>query len=421
MSMRSQDYAELADHAYDRERNMRELVGQEIALEGVKYSVLDFVDNPRTGYQGTIYQRVDSGDIIVAHRGTEFEREKLKDLIVTDGAMVLGRTNPQADDAIALTARAQKLATDFVREDGRIPEVTVTGHSLGATLAQITAHYYDLRGETFNAYGAVSLNYRIPEGGDRVINHVTAGDMVSAASPHYGQVRMYAMPQEVEMLRNHGYANNDSRWFDPRNKLGAAIDGIGSHDMHFFRNVDGDGQPDRSVLTDPRTVELAREYAPMIDKYRQDVEEIRSGLAVTLRGQVGLLQDGFNRLRGTLEPGEPAAREEQARPRPESSHDQPQLGGQSVNYIGGGSSSATASAALPRAEANPISRLLEAARSGDPAALQDSMRALQDSAFGQAWQQRVASQHRALDAAELAAPEVRAAEQRQAQEAGLGR
>src|SRR3546814_9639280 len=77
------------------------------------------------------------------------------------------------------------------------PEVTVTGHSLGGTLAQITAHHFDLRGETFNAYGAASLGYRIPEGGDRVLNHVMAADVVSAASPHYGQVRVYAKPREI--------------------------------------------------------------------------------------------------------------------------------------------------------------------------------------------------------------------------------
>ncbi|MCF7221659.1 hypothetical protein [Marilutibacter chinensis] len=273
--------------------------------------MLDFVDNPDNGYQGTIYQRMDSGELIVAHRGTEFERERWQDLIKTDGAMVVGRTNLQADDALALAKRARELAGDpmVAGPYGDKLEVTTTGHSLGGTLAQITAHHYDLCGETFNAYGAVSLSYRIPEGGDRMINHVTAADMVSSGSRHYGQVRVYAMPQEIEMLRDRGYANNDSRLLDPRNMLGAAIDGIGSHDMHYFRNVDGDGRPDRSVLSDPRTQALARSHAPMIEKYREDVEGMRQGLANVLRGPGGVLQDGIDRLRGPVEAGEPAARE----------------------------------------------------------------------------------------------------------------
>src|SRR3546814_15396325 len=90
---------------------------------------------------------------------------------------------------------------------GSPPEVTVTGHSLGGTLAQITAQHFDLRGETFNAYGAASLGYRIPEGGDRVLNHVMAADVVSAASPHYGQVRVYAKPREIAQPQLSGYSN----------------------------------------------------------------------------------------------------------------------------------------------------------------------------------------------------------------------
>jgi hypothetical protein len=95
--------------------------------------------------------------------------------------MVVARTNVQAPDAIALTQR--RLA--YAKKEGWIsarPQVTVTGHSLGGALAQITSHHFNVKGETFNAYGAVSLSYRIPEGGNTMINHVMASDPVSAAS-----------------------------------------------------------------------------------------------------------------------------------------------------------------------------------------------------------------------------------------------
>lgn len=394
MSMSSQDYAELAEHSYDRKQEMRGLVGKEVTLEGVQYRVLEHVDSGRTGYQGTIYQRVDSGEIIVAHRGTEFERERWNDLVKTDGAMVAGRINPQAEDAIALTARAREFANDPRNIDiyGRASEVTVTGHSLGGTLAQITAHYHDLRGETFNAYGAVSLSYRIPEGGDRVINHVTAGDMVSSASPHYGQVRIYAMPQEIEVLRGRGYANDDSRLFDPRNKLGAAIDGLASHDMHHFLNKNGDGHPDRSVLGDPRTRTLAQEFAPMIGKYREDVEDMRRGLTVGLRGPGGLILDGVDRIHGPLPAGEPAAREERERVRGQASE----------------------------STFHPVGDLLAATRSGDPNALRAAMLTLQQSDYGQAWQQQVADRRRELERTGWT-PQFTPADLRQLQEAELAR
>ncbi|TDK22678.1 hypothetical protein E2F46_12995 [Luteimonas aestuarii] len=449
MKMTSQDYAELAGHSYDRAGNMHDLKDQQIVLEGVTYKVLEHADNPRTGYQGTIYQRMDSGEIIVAHRGTEFERERWKDLAVTDGLMVAGRTNPQAADAIALTERAREIAQEQAGRRGFTPEVTVTGHSLGGTLAQISAHYYDLRGETFNAYGAVSLNYRVPEGGNRVLNHVTAADMVSSASAHYGQVRVYAMPQEIEMLRDKGYANNDSRLFDLRNEPGAAIAGLNSHDMHYFRNVDGDGRADRSVLSGPRTRELAREYAPMIGKYREDVEEMRRGLTMGFRGSAGLVRDGIEHLRGPLESGEPVAREERAREAQESRR-RVETPSRLISEFGErverdlhrtlyGENLAQVPLRAPvepepsRAHLGPmvgveaakssyVEQLLQAARNNDPAALRAATQGLQQSVFGQDWQQQVAGYRRELDQAAQASSIVEQAErQRQAQPAGLAR
>lgn len=68
-----------------------------------------------------MYQRVDSGEIVVAHRGTE---QIWKDGVVTDGAMVLSRINPQVDDAIELTRRALAIA----KEQGRQPGKNTRGH-----------------------------------------------------------------------------------------------------------------------------------------------------------------------------------------------------------------------------------------------------------------------------------------------------
>ena len=180
MSLTSQQYAGLANHAYENQP-----VGihppnedQGVPIEGITYRIREHVNNPRTGYQGTVYERVDTGDIVVAHRGTE---QVLQDGTLADGGMVLARTNMQAADAIALTRRAVERAEATGRRTGQAPEVTVTGHSLGGCLAQITAHHFNLKGETFNAYGAVSLEkLRIPAGGNAVINHVMAADPVSA-------------------------------------------------------------------------------------------------------------------------------------------------------------------------------------------------------------------------------------------------
>ncbi len=216
--------------------------------------------------------------------------------------MVSTRHNLQAADAIELTQRAINLAELQAKRDGHKPEVTVTGHSLGGGMTQVTAHHFGLKGQTFNAYGATSLDRRIPEGGNEVINHVMAGDAVSAASRHYGRVEIYATPQEIATLKRADYAN-DNEVLDARNPLSAAGKLSDSHVMHNFLPVDADGKADRSVLEDPAARQLAQQYAPMIEKYRGDVEALRSGLTLYSRGIPGLARDGVDHLRGPLEPG----------------------------------------------------------------------------------------------------------------------
>ena len=313
MTPDTRQYAALADHAYDRDGDIASLAlrNERIELGGTIYAVLKHVDNPRTGYQGTVYQQVDTGAIVVAHRGTEFDREALRDGLA-DAGMVVARHNVQIKDAVELTrwaighARSEEVSGDY----SHAPEVTVTGHSLGGTLAQATAHHFGLRGETFNAYGAASLDRRIPEGGHHVLNHVMATDPVSAASPHYGQVRIYAQPGEIGRLRAGGY--HDNRILDavtPDLTLVVAGRSFGAHSMHNFLDVDGQGRPDVSVVRDPASQRLAAQHARTIDNYRDDMNDIRRGVTIGSRGLRGLVEDGVDAIRGPLPAGEPATRE----------------------------------------------------------------------------------------------------------------
>ncbi|XUP35160.1 DUF6792 domain-containing protein (plasmid) [Xanthomonas axonopodis pv. vasculorum] len=298
MSLTSQQYAALSRDVYDKPRRTGPR-SPAVDIGGVSYQRLKYVDST-SGYQGIVYQRVDTQEIIIAHRGTETDRQLKEDGLYTDGGMVAARYNNQAAEALELT----RYALDYAHElgkGGKPPQVTVTGHSLGGNLAQVTAHHYGLQGETFNAYGAVSLDRRIPEGGHDVINHVMAGDAVSAASQHYGQVCVYARPEEIAFLQQAGYDNNHSM-LDARDPLVAVTLGD-SHRMHNFLPVDGHGKPDRSVLEDPAARQLAQQYAPMVVKYRHDVQTLRSGVTLEVRGLGGLLVDGIDTLRGPEAPG----------------------------------------------------------------------------------------------------------------------
>ncbi len=308
MSLRSQDYAALADDAY-KDRAVGRWAPDEAEVVPIgdhSYRILEHVNN-KNGYQGFIYQRVDTNEIVVAHRGTE---QPLHD-VVTDLGMVVARTNLQADDAIALTARANEFAQREETRSGQRLDVTVTGHSLGGSLAQISAHHHGLKGETFNAYGAASLGYRIREGGDAMINHVMSADPVSAASGHYGQVKVYANETEIKNLYGSGFRNGAVAGFlMPDSALLAAGRSLDSHKMHNFL---GEG----SVLNNPASQTLAKQNDGMISEYRDKLEFLRGGLTTATRGGIGNAEDIINRIRGPLEPGEPArkAAEEEAHKR----------------------------------------------------------------------------------------------------------
>lgn len=324
MSISSQQYADLAFDAYKgypvgvfpKDGARSEVIG------GVEYLIRAHVDNDKTGYQGTIYQRRDTGELVVAHRGTEFGREAFKDGALADGGMVLNRSNLQADDAIALTRQALAVRENDHSLGYPSGPVTTTGHSLGGTLAQISAHHFGLQGETFNAYGAASLGRRIPEGGQTVVNHMMAGDAVSAASPQFGETRLYARQQEIDTLHAKGY-DNKTHWSDalrgyspahiatgttPPSTLGAAVAMGGSHSMHHFVGVDAAGQPDRSILADPQARSLAQRQSVQIGEYRQDVRQMRGVLTAVSRGIDGNIKDAVDSIRGPLDPGEPAQR-----------------------------------------------------------------------------------------------------------------
>lgn len=317
MTLTSRDYAALSDDAYtDRLPGRREAGKEEsLMLNGNLYKVLEHASDPRTGYQGTVYQRVSTGHLIVAHRGTE---ELLRDGVMTDAAMLAARSNPQAGPAQSLTRSALAAAESVHAKQGSALQVTVTGHSLGGTLAQITAHHYDLKGETFNAYGAVGLHgLRIPEGGSNLINHVMATDPVSAAARHFGEVKVHATDQEMSLLARMQFSNSRFNALIPDYPLSAAAASVDFHSMRHFSGQE-------SVLDDRYAEWLAGKNTRMIEEYRDDIRERAGAVSLGTLGATGVAIQAYNKVRGPLEPGEPARREVELQRAPEPARiDQP--------------------------------------------------------------------------------------------------
>lgn len=272
MSPRSTDYALLSQNVYHDTP-----VNQKVILDGVTYRVAAAENNPATGFQAQAYIREDvkPSQVVIAFRGTEFDREPVRDGGV-DAGMVLTGVNLQTHDAMAFTERVIAETKQDASDQGNAPpDISVTGHSLGGTLAEIAASRYGLKGETFNAYGAAGLLQGVPAGGNQVIDHVRAGDLVSAASEHFGEVRIYAAQKDIDTLSHAGY-RDDSGILSPRNPIKAT-----DFDAHAIDNFVPESKLLGHSIIDAESQARYRAHEGMVDRYRNDVMDIRKGLSAS--------------------------------------------------------------------------------------------------------------------------------------------
>ncbi|THD06966.1 hypothetical protein [Rhodanobacter lindaniclasticus] len=247
---------------------------------GRKYRVFAYRADPATGFHATAYiGAAEPFNIIIAYRGTDPDikhhtRTTIQDA-ATDFTMVKDQVNPQEAAARAFTGevldKAQALG---ISRD----HVTVAGHSLGGALAQIEAFRFGLRGMTFNAYGAADLGYGVPAGGDSMTNYVMAGDVVSAASQHYGRTITLASEEDITSLRAGRYLDA-APGAPPPNPLLAMR--LGDHGNANFLPTPDHADP----LSAGDLAQAEARYAShreAFDRFRGDVATDRAALAAAL-------------------------------------------------------------------------------------------------------------------------------------------
>lgn len=251
MSERTDEYANLALDSYTTS-----FEGNEIRRGGRNYIVQNTVMDPVTGFYGVAYRSLDSGRTIIAYRGTDDLMDGTVDL-----TMATSRLNLQQLESEMFTRSVIANARREAEKTGRVADVTVTGHSLGGGLAEANAARFGLHGETFNSYGATGLIRGTSEGGRQVINHVRAGDPISAANRHFGEMRIYATPEDITTLRHAGYENGVGNSASMMRAMS-----LSAHSMTNF--VPAEGQ---TTVIGPESEARYRANREMIDHFRSDI------------------------------------------------------------------------------------------------------------------------------------------------------
>jgi hypothetical protein len=265
MTISARDYALLDKDSYNNREN-----DKNVELDGVTYRVFDHYDNPITGYHGTAYQRLDTGEIVITHRGTDAKHSLVQDGL-TDLGMVITGFNAQLPDAEHFTRRVIDEATkEASRNRTTPPRITISGHSLGGALTEATAYKFGLQGVTFNGYGAVDLGYNIPQGDNQVTHYVRVTDFVSAASHHFGHVVELATADDIARLRNAGYVDGVTA-DDLRNPWSAK--NFAAHSIDNFA-------PDHPQITpsdlSQENIDRAHAHRHAIHLFREDLQSLRA-------------------------------------------------------------------------------------------------------------------------------------------------
>ncbi len=111
-------------------------------------------DSESSGFYAIAYRNLTSGEVVIAYRGTEFLSDA-GDLAAAEAIL---------KEAAGFDAMHQQFidGLEFARRvhdqfEAQAPSITVTGHSLGGTLAQLAADVFGWDGVTFDAPGAKNL------------------------------------------------------------------------------------------------------------------------------------------------------------------------------------------------------------------------------------------------------------------------
>ena len=215
------------------------------------YRVIDKAENKENGFYAEAYS--DGKDIIIAYRGTEDVQDFLIDL-----NMAYSQLPNQCIDAVRFY--------DKVANNNN-SDITVTGHSLGGSNAEIVSAIRGSVAVTFNAYGVRDMftpYTKLKE--DNIVNYVNEMDVLTMVNGHNHLGKIYSVSDIVEHTENHSqYKRN----YHKAEEMG---------DLSQRRERTPAEIREKSERIHPNVIKLKNRYNSVRGTYDKSVNMVNSGI-----------------------------------------------------------------------------------------------------------------------------------------------
>ena len=172
-------YAEMSRQAYESKPT----------LDAENWHILKKIEKEESGYGGVAFINYVDKVIVIAHRGTEFE--KMNDIRTDLNLFLIDKIPDQVNDAMTFSNEMSQRNEHY--------RIEHTGHSLGAVLAEVCAWFSKTAAVTFDSPGSKVLIERIRSErlGEhdaidptdcRIRTYVSGPNPINTMAPHVGQL-----------------------------------------------------------------------------------------------------------------------------------------------------------------------------------------------------------------------------------------
>ncbi|CAL7963839.1 hypothetical protein MIDIC_90002 [Alphaproteobacteria bacterium] len=205
-------YARLSDDAYNDVSVFNE-TGWSVLKSSTDADVIQYFNNVSIalkGYCGRAYENIANKAVVIAHGGTQGPEDQ--------GSVIKQMLSATLDQFPAASAFIDYVKDYILKQGKNVQDYSFTGHSLGASIAELSSACYKYKAITFDSLGTGEVILTALSSADlafadaNVITYNAAPNFINTVAPHVGGI--YRVYPSVDVLSKMGYQPWEWFYFD---------------------------------------------------------------------------------------------------------------------------------------------------------------------------------------------------------------